>query len=462
MERVSAVVLAAGKGTRMKSKKNKVLHRLCSRPMLLYVIDTLSKLEPEEIIVVTGHQAEDVESVLNSTGLTFARQEPQLGTAHAIMCAVPKLKSDPGVVTVLSGDVPLVRVEILRRLIEAHKQNGALMTVLTAELDDPGGYGRIVRDGSGTITRIIEDKDASVEEKKIKEVNAGIYCFDADFLRKELKEISADNAQGEYYITDLAEKAGRCGGLTAVSTDEPERCLGINDRIDMAKAERIIRMDILKKHMKEGVTIIDPDTTYIGADVKIGRDTIIYPGCFIDGRTVIGEDCTIRPGCWIENCKIGNSVLIKNFCVMAESTIEDRVSVGPFAHIRPETYLERDVRIGNFVEVKKSRVGRGTKANHLTYLGDSKIGAEVNIGCGTITCNYDGKKKHITAIEDGVFVGSDVQFVAPVTIGKNSIIGAGSVITKSVPPNSLAIARGRQVTLEGRGRSKRKDDRCAE
>ncbi len=444
-----AVILAAGKGTRMCSGLVKVLHPVCGEPMLAPVLRVAHELKPRRTLVVIGHQAERVQEAFPDQD--FVVQKPQNGTGHAVLCALEALKGFRGDVLVLSGDIPLLTRRMAEQVLSVHRESGAEMTVLTAVADNPASYGRIVRDTEGRMILIVEEKDASEKERELREINTGIYTFKASFLRRFLPMLGRENAQGECYLTDLATLAGERGKLATTCVEDFMEVRGINTRVDLAEVDRVARTRVMNELMLAGVTILDPAITYIHRIVRIGRDTIIYPNCYIEGRTVIGKGCQIHPGCRIVDTHIGSGVVIKTSCVITDCTIEDGVQVGPFAHLRPGSRLCRDVRVGNFVEVKKSRLGPGTKANHLTYLGDSVIGQGVNVGCGTITCNYDGVKKHITTIGDNVFVGSDVQFVAPVSIGNNTVIGAGSTITEDVPPNNLAVARARQVNLKGRG-----------
>jgi bifunctional UDP-N-acetylglucosamine pyrophosphorylase/glucosamine-1-phosphate N-acetyltransferase len=349
----------------------------------------------------------------------------------------------------MCGDVPLIRVETITRFLNEHRQRDATVSVLTVNLQDPAGYGRVVRDAAGTIQRIVEHRDATGEQRRIREINTGIYCCQASFLYAALKNIEKNNDQGEYYLPDIIHLAVKEGKhALAVLTEDFQEVKGINDRIDLAEAERVMRERILKQHLQDGVTIIDPASTYIDYGVTIGPDTVIYPNASIRGKSAIGSNCTVDANCTIIQSIIGNGVHIKPACVIDESRIDDRVTIGPFAHLRPQTVVEEGGRIGNFVEIKKSRIGRGSKANHLSYIGDATIGEGVNIGAGTITCNYDGKTKHPTVIKDHVFVGSNTSLVAPVTIGEGAVIGAGSTITKDVPGGSLAVGRTRQTNYE--------------
>jgi bifunctional UDP-N-acetylglucosamine pyrophosphorylase/glucosamine-1-phosphate N-acetyltransferase len=351
-----------------------------------------------------------------------------------------------GTILIMCGDVPLIRVETIERLLAEHWQRAATVSVLTVNLEDPSGYGRVVRDAAGALQRIVEHRDATAEERRIREINTGIYCCDASFLYAALKKIGKNNDQGEYYLPDIIHLAVSAGlPAAAVVTEDFQEVKGINDRIDLAEAERVMRQRILVQHMRGGVTIIDPASTYIEYGITIGADTVIYPNTSIRGKSVIGSSCIIDMNTMILDSTIGTGVYIKPSCVIDGSRVDDRVTIGPFAHLRPQTVIEEGGRIGNFVEVKKSRIGRSSKANHLSYLGDATIGAGVNIGAGTITCNYDGTAKHPTVIGDRVFVGSNTALVAPVTIGAGGVIGAGSTITKNVPPDALAVARSPQT-----------------
>ncbi len=451
MEDLSTIILAAGKGTRMKSDLVKVLHPLLGVPMLSYPIDlSLNGINSGKTIVVVGYQGEKIRAHFTDEQLTFVDQGDPIGTGHAVLCTEHHLKGFKGRVLILCGDVPLLKRDTVRRFIDAHKGNGSAITVMTAILENPAGYGRIVRIDGGVVRRIVEERDASPPEMAIKEVNAGIYCVDSPFLFEALRQVSADNAQGEYYLTDIVAIANQQGKRAyGFAVEDPTEVMGINTRVDLAKADEILRNELLTQMMLDGVTLIDPKTTYIDKTVRVGRDTTIYPNCSLQGETVIGERCIVEPNSQITDSKISNDVAIKASSVVAESTINEGASIGPFARLRPGTVVKREAKIGNFVEVKKSIIGEGSKANHLTYLGDTTVGRDVNVGAGTITCNYDGKKKHPTVIEDDVFVGSNVELVAPVTVKRGSTIGAGSTITKDVPEDALAISRSKQKTIRG-------------
>ena len=447
----AALILAAGKGTRMKSGLVKVLHELVGRPMLGWPLAAAREAGAAQIVVVAGHQADQVQEYFSAdSGVRIALQEEQLGTGHAVSCSLSQLDGLTGSVLILCGDTPLLSGATLQRLAAEHEASGAAVTVLTARLDRPFGYGRIVRDSEDRVRRIVEQKDAIPEEQAIDEVNSGIYCMDLDFLRAHIGRLGSENAQNEYYLTDLVGIAvAEHAGCIAVVADDADEIMGVNDRVQLAHAARILRQRINLKLMLSGVTLIDPDQTYIDAGVQVGNDTIIWPGCVLRGRTTIGTSCELECNVQVTDCSVGDRVHLKAGSVLAESQISEDVAIGPMAHLRPGTVLQAQVKIGNFVETKKVVMGVGSKASHLTYLGDAEIGSEVNIGCGTITCNYDGKRKHKTVIGDGVFVGSDVQLVAPVTVGANALIAAGTTVTQDVPPDSLAIARTPQVNKDG-------------
>lgn len=448
MANLVAVILAAGKGTRMRSKYPKVLHKVGGKPMLQHVIDAATVAGCDEKVIIVGHEAELVEEMVGTQG-KIALQAEQLGTGHAVMQTAEALKDFTGTALILCGDTPLLEGEELKKFCEAHKASGAAATVLTAVMDDPFGYGRIVRDANGNVQAIVEQKDATEEQKAIKEINTGIYCMECPLMFDVLATLTNDNAQGEYYLTDVLEKLNKAGQkVGGVITEDSDMVMGINSRKQLSVAEGVMRQRILDKLMDSGVTIMDPASTFIEASVKIGRDTIIYPYTWLEGSTEIGEDCEIGPNARFTNVKIGNDNHLQ-FIYGHDCEVKNHVTAGPYVHLRPDTVISDGVKIGNYVEVKNSNVGEGTKLPHLTYIGDSDIGSGVNMGCGCITVNYDGKKKHRTIIGDNAFVGCNTNLVAPVTVQANTYIGAGSTITKEVPENALGIARAKQKNIEG-------------
>jgi len=450
-DNLEVIILAAGLGTRMKSATIKVLHRAAGRPIIDYVLDLAADLSANAPVMVIGHQRDKVQEAVGSRA-RFAVQEQQNGTGHAVLQAAPVLEPD-GVekkrVLILSGDVPLTTPETLRRLLEEHERSGNALTLLTMKLADPAMYGRIVRDAGGAVTRIVEAKDASDDEKRIDEVNAGIYVFDGAHLFDNLRNLSPDNAQKEYYLTDLLAVVRDAGHrVGAVVVDDPVEALGVNSRADLAQVEIEIQRRVVTRLMADGVTFRNPSTVVIDSTVTIGADTVIYPFVTLEGNTRIGQDCVIEPGVHLVDVTIGNDVHIKTGTVADNAIIEDQAAVGPYAHLRPGTKLGRKTKVGNFVETKQAVFGEGAKASHLSYIGDAEVGANVNIGAGTITCNYDGKNKNKTIIEDGAFIGSDSQLVAPVRIGRGAYVGAGSTITKDVPADALALSRTPQRVVE--------------
>ena len=439
---LNVLVMAAGLGTRMKSKRAKVLHELAGRPLIAHVVRTAQSLDPETILVIVGHQAEEVEqAALAEVGelASFVVQEKQRGTGDAVESARARFEATDSLLLVLSGDVPLIRAETLSRLIEHHRATGAACSILGVRLENPTGYGRIIRDEQGNFQKIVEQKDATEEERKVREINSGIYCFEAADLFRALKRIEPKNEQGEYYLTDVAEIILSSGRKVEVFThSDPREVSGINTRAELAEFENLFRRNAIRRLMIEGgVTFIDPSHAYISPEAEIGRDSIIYPDVMIEGKSVIGESCVVRSGTRITNSRLGDNVTVKDHSIIVDSEIASNCSIGPFAHLRMNATLEEKAAVGNFVEVKKSRLKRGAKAMHLTYLGDATIGERTNIGAGTVTCNYDGVRKHETVIEDDVKIGSDTMLVAPVRVGSRSVTGAGSVVIKDVPPDSL-------------------------
>jgi bifunctional UDP-N-acetylglucosamine pyrophosphorylase/glucosamine-1-phosphate N-acetyltransferase len=450
MSELHVVVLAAGKGTRMKSALPKVLHKAHGLPLIEHVFRAAAPLNPTSTVVIVGHQAETVRRALGPRpGLHVAVQEPQLGTGHALLQAETALKGARGTVVLLSGDVPLLRTSTLQQIVETHRQSGAAATVLTAVLDDATGYGRIVREG-GKIAAIVEHKDATPAQREIREMNSGIYAFELEPLFDALRQIGSSNAQGEYYLPDLITIYRRRGLVVeTVVAEHPAEVFGVNSRVELAEVAAILRHARNEGLMESGVTLMDPESTFVGFDVTIGPDTVLYPNVHLEGQTSIGSNCVIYPGVRVTDSAIEDDVVLNNGCVISESRVRTGARLGPYAHIRPQSDVGEHAHVGNFVELKKTTLGSGSKANHLAYLGDATIGAKVNVGAGTITCNYDGKTKSPTIIEDGAFIGSDTQLIAPVKIGKGAYVAAGSSITEDVPADSLAIARGKQVNKEG-------------
>jgi bifunctional UDP-N-acetylglucosamine pyrophosphorylase/glucosamine-1-phosphate N-acetyltransferase len=444
------VILAAGQGTRMKSSLPKVLHPIAGRPMIERVLETASALDPSTITLIVGHKAEAIRGQLvKSQNIGFALQEPQLGTAHALQQAEPLLAGRAGSLILLSGDVPLLSSNTLKQLLEVHRGSGAAATVVTATVERPYGYGRIVRT-RGRIARIVEERDASPTQRQIKEINSGIYAFDLPPLFDALRGIASQNAQGEFYLTDLiAIYRRRKLPVETLLVENAQEIRGINSRSELAEVSRLVRQKKNEELMAAGVTFIDPATTYVDPEAEIAADTVLHPGVVIEGRTRIGAACEIQAYVRISDSEIGDRVTINSFCLISGSQVATGAALGPFAHLRPGTTVGEKAKIGNFVELKNTNFGPRSKANHLSYLGDATVGADVNVGAGTITCNYDGVNKHRTVIEDGAFIGSDSQLVAPVTVGKGAYVGAGSSIVADVPAGALGIARGRQNNVEG-------------
>ena len=444
----TSVILAAGMGTRMKSKMPKVLHKVCGKPLSKWVIDASKAAGSDKVCAVVGHKAETVKEVLGDV-CEFALQAEQKGTGHAVMQAIDVIKNSKGEVVILNGDTPLITAETINKAIEYHKNNDNQATVITAILDDATGYGRIVRDNDGSVLKIVEQKDASEEEKKINEVNSGMYVFDAQSLVYALDKITPNNAQGEYYLTDTLEillSAGKKIGGYAISDNDEIR--GINDRVQLNEAEKIMQKRINEYHMRNGVTMRNPESVYIEDGVEIGNDTEICQNVTIKSGTKIGSDCVIGSGSMLDRAVIHDSVDVLS-SVILESEVDEGTHVGPFAYIRPNCHVGKEVKVGDFVELKNSNIDDGTKISHLTYIGDSDVGKRVNFGCGTVTCNYDGKKKYRTTIGDDCFVGCNTNFVSPINVGDGVYIAAGSTITEDIPENSLSIARARQVNKEG-------------
>ncbi|WP_447984280.1 bifunctional UDP-N-acetylglucosamine diphosphorylase/glucosamine-1-phosphate N-acetyltransferase GlmU [Nitrospira sp. Nam74] len=490
MNNVGAIIMAAGLGKRMRSKLGKVLHPVAGRPMVLYAVELAERLTDEGVAVVVGHQADQVKAVLDtysavklgsvgsrpvigrekgmtahvknpaskSSSILIAEQTQQLGTGHAVMqarSAILRARGRAaGTYLILNGDTPLLAEATVEQLLKVHADEKAAVTILTAMLDDPTGYGRVIRAHTlgepRQVLKIVEDRDATVPESSVREINVGTYVVDGAFLFQALDQLEPKNAQQEYYLTDVVKLAVDRGlGVSAMAVADADEGLGVNSRQQLAMAERVVRERIRARWMQEGVTLHDPTTTWIDADVRIGQDTVLYPHVALEGRTSLGEDCVIRSHTRVANTTVGKGVVIQDSCVITDSQLEDSVTVGPFAHLRPGSIVRRKAKVGNFVEMKKAELGEGAKANHLSYLGDARIGKNVNIGAGTITCNYDGYHKFETVIEDEVFIGSDTQLVAPVKVGRGSVIAAGTTITQDVPPDSLAISRTAQANRVG-------------
>jgi bifunctional UDP-N-acetylglucosamine pyrophosphorylase/glucosamine-1-phosphate N-acetyltransferase len=458
-----AIVLAAGQGKRMKSKLYKVLHPVCGKPMVGHVIDTVNAASCERIVVIVGHGAEAVEETLGEAA-EYALQAEQLGTGHAVLQAKPLIGAEEGITLVICGDTPLVTADTVEAMMEQHLREGAAATVMTARMDDPTGYGRVVRGPDGMVLRIVEHKDCTPEEAAINEINAGTYCFDNRLLFQALDQVNNDNAQGEYYLPDVIGILQRQGARVSASLlEDPAEAIGVNDRAALGEAERLMRLRINAAHQADGVTLIDPAGTYIEAGVTIGPDTVIYPGTMLRGRTAIGSDCVIGPGTDLTDTLVGSGSVLRQ-TVSEGAIVGDECTVGPFAYLRPGTQLGRQVKIGDFVEIKNTKVGDNSKIPHLSYVGDAVVGSGVNIGCGAITANYDGYNKFVTEIGDNAFVGSNANLIAPVKVGTGAYIVAGSTITHDVDDNDLAIARARQVNKPGyadkiRSRAKSKKDK---
>jgi bifunctional UDP-N-acetylglucosamine pyrophosphorylase / glucosamine-1-phosphate N-acetyltransferase len=453
---LATVILAAGLGTRMKSDKAKVLHTVAGRPMIEYPVALARALGSTRVICVLGHQADAVrgavEQRFGAGSVEVAIQAEQRGTGHAVLQAEPQLAGHDGLVLILYGDVPLLTRPMLERLVQG--ASATTVTMVTARLPDPKGYGRIVRDAAGKFVRIVEEKDAAAAEKRIDEINAGIYCGPARYFLTTLQSVGTNNAQGEIYLTDVLERAARDLSVVTVEASADE-VMGCNDRVDVARADRLMRLRLAEELMRAGVQVRDPEQLFVEPGVEIGRDTAIGPNVELRGHVQIGAGCIIEQGAVITDCTIGDRVPVKPFCVLSESTVANGVQIGPWCHVRPGSVIEDDVHLGNFVETKKTRMGKGAKANHLSYLGDADVGAKANVGCGTITCNYDGYVKSRTTIGEGAFIGSDTQLVAPVTVGAGAVTAAGTTVYRDVPPGALALTRTDIVFVEGWAERKR-------
>lgn len=449
----AALVLAAGEGTRMKSDLPKVAHRILGVPMVELVLGAARDAGVGRIVVVTGHRAEVVQALIPDE--TFVLQEEQLGTGHAVMCGLEAMSDATGSLLVLSGDSPLITPETLRRLVAAREETGAAVAVLTTRLTEPFGYGRVVRDEHGHLVAIIEQKDLAPDQLGLPEVNTGTYCFDAAALREHLHKLSATNAQGEYYLTDMISHLRAEGlGVVDVTTEDPTETLGVNSRVQLAEAAKVLQRRINRRHMVAGVTMTDPELVWVGPGVELGRDVVLEPMTFLLGRTLVGDGAVIGPGSRLTDTEVGPRARVDS-AVCVSARIGGDAAVGPMSYLRPGAVLEAGAKVGTYVEVKNSTVGEGSKVPHLSYMGDATIGAGVNVGAGSITCNYDGRHKHQTFIGDGAFIGSDTMLVAPVRVGADAVVGAGSVITRDVPDGALAIERTEERILEGYTERKR-------
>ncbi len=447
---LTVLLLAAGQGTRLKSKTIKLLHPVAGQPMVTWVARATGALRPSRTVAVVGFQGERVQAALAGLCDAFAVQAEQRGTGHAVMQAAGALRGAPGPLLIVNGDLPSLKPATLSALVALHRKSKAALTLVTTDLDDPTGYGRIVRDGKGRVTRIVEHKDATANEREIGEINCGIYCAQGSVLMPLLKKLRPDNAQGEYYLTDAIHALIAKGeAVVALKHADSEEVLGVNTRVELAAAGASLYARKAAELQHDGVTLLDASRTWIDPRAKVGRDTVIYPDVLVEGDCVIGEDCVVRSGSRLAGMVLGRGVEVKDHCVLLDSRIGDNAQLGPFAHVRPGSIVEANAHVGNFVELKKTRLGKGSKASHLTYLGDADIGPNCNIGAGTITCNYDGVNKYPTTLGSGVFVGSDSQLVAPVTVGDGAYVAAGTTVTDNVPPGALALGRVRQLNLEG-------------
>jgi bifunctional UDP-N-acetylglucosamine pyrophosphorylase / glucosamine-1-phosphate N-acetyltransferase len=453
--RIAIVIMAAGKGTRLKSKHPKVLHEVGGKPLLAYVIGAATQVaERKDVFAIVGHEADRVRQAVSQSGINFVMQRPQKGTGHALMTAREALQPYDHII-VLSGDAPMITPDTIRKLRDFHVSQDPAMTILAAMLADPTGYGRVLRKGRN-VQRVVEQRSATPQQMKIREINSGFYGFKVKSLFRHIDKLSTNNPHGEFYLTDMAEILSRSKEhVLSVNVDNPAEILGANSRTELVEIDQRMRTAKCHELMAEGVTIFNPSSCVIDADVQVGSDTVIEPFVQIRGNTHIGSDVRIGSFTVISNCEIGDQVNVQTGCVLEDSHIGNRAGLGPYSHVRPGCEICEEAHVGNFVEMKKTRLGRASKANHLTYLGDSDVGEEVNVGAGTITCNYDGIHKHKTVIEDGVFIGSDSILVAPIRIGKGAYVAAGSCLTDDVPPESLALGRARQVIKESWARQKR-------
>ncbi len=448
--RLTVLLLAAGQGKRLKSKTIKLLHPVAGQPMVRWVAGVVAELRPSRTVAVVGFQGDEVQASLEGLCDAFVVQPVQRGTGHAVMQAAKALRGTSGPLLIVNGDLPNIEAATLRRLLDLHRRSKAALSLVTTDVHDATGYGRIVRNEKGSVVRIVEHKDATASQRRIREINCGIYCADAPALIATLKNIRPDNAQREYYLTD-AVHALIAKGRTVAALKHPDAhaVLGVNTRAELASAGAALYARKAAELQAAGVTLLDPARTWIDPRAVVGRDTVLYPDVIVEGASVIGEDCVVRSGSRLANMVLGRGVEVKDHCVLQDSRIGDEAQLGPFAHLRPGSVLEARAKVGNFVELKKTRLGKGSKAPHLSYLGDAAIGPGCNIGAGTITCNYDGVAKHQTTIDAGVFIGSDTQLVAPVSLGEGAYVAAGTTVTEDVPAGALAIGRVRQLNLDG-------------
>ncbi|HEV8436621.1 MAG TPA: bifunctional UDP-N-acetylglucosamine diphosphorylase/glucosamine-1-phosphate N-acetyltransferase GlmU [Methylomirabilota bacterium] len=450
MDKLTAIILAAGEATRMRSRRPKVLHALCGRALIDYPV-TACRALGARLVVVVGRDAEQVQAAVGrDADVTFVEQRARLGTGHAVLQAREAcVEKTAGAILVLPGDMPLLSQDTLRRLVEHHGETKAAVTLLTVEADDPTGYGRVVRE-NGKPVAIVEHRDATAAQRAIREIGTSTYCFDPRHLWSALERLTPRNQQGEYYLTDVVDILSRDGQVVeAVIAEDPREGLGVNDRRQLAELAAVMRRHILDRLMLDGVSVLDPASTYVDDTVEVGADTVLYPGVILEGRTRIGAQCVIGPGSSVSHSRLGDRVTLRPYCVLAEAVVEDAATLGPFCHLRPLSHVGAGAKIGNFVELKKSRIGRGAKVPHLSYVGDATLGEDVNVGAGAITCNYDGVAKHETKIGAGAFIGTNASLVAPITVGEGAYVGAGSVITKDVPPGALAVTRAQQTVREG-------------
>lgn len=456
MNSLSTIILAAGQGTRMKSPLPKILHSVAGQTMIESVIEKAQTLRSQKTVLVVPKENQKIrESLKQYKNVNYAVQNPPKGTAHAVMQALPELSKQEGDVIILYGDMPLVTLETLKELLAEHRDQNVNFTFVTSHLEHPFGYGRVIRDADGQPISVVEEKDATDEQKNINEVNVGIYVANLKFLREALKNIKSQNAQNEFYLTDLIFIAAGQGSIYAYDLEDPTEGLGVNTQKELTFANAHLHWQKIEELMAQGVRVLLPDQVIVDKKVKVGAGSVLMGPCYLLGNTRVGENSIIQPNVWIKDSTIGSHVEIKASCYIEESIIGNDAHIGPMAHLRPSTKLADKVKVGNFVEIKKSNVGEASKVNHLSYIGDAKIGKKVNIGAGTITCNYDGKNKFQTVIDDGAFIGSDSQLVAPVRVGKNAYIGSGSTITKNVLPDSLALTRTQQVQIKGWAKKKR-------